>query len=707
MKFKDYISELKRRNVFKSAVAYLIVAWLIVQVLSILLPTFNASPVYLKNTIILLIIGFPVWLVLSWIFELTPTGFKKTEDAPIEFSANKTASDRLNKIIIGGLSIVIVVLVGNLMFSESSDVTSIPLKTNISVDDRNSIAVLPFANMSTDDDNTFFTEGMHEDVLNKLAGIKELKVIARTSVMPYADYKGSLDTLGLKLGVKFILEGSVRRFNNQIRVSANLVEAATGTSVWSSSYDRTIDNVFKLQNEIAQEITQTLKTELSQDESTNLNQIPTTVIEAYDNFIKARNILNSYYNTEELKQAIDFLEKAVDYDPKFEAGWELLSTSYVDLYERGLDFEDNQVSFMAKVRSKQALNQLEHLNNEGVYYFRAKAQYENIVEGNQMMALRSFDKALQLFPNDAKTLFSQGMLMMSLNQPAEGVRNFEAALNLDNQNFMINMYLRMSYQYGRHYEKLIPMLEQLYKEAPSKTHILVEIKYYQFLLDGKIASFNALKETIENLEITESCNLTIVKDNKMVVAMFNNNFENYIQNWMGTWDDHYKDHGNWSCPAIVNDELNKASLMLSHGKQTEAGKIIASALEYKGRPINEQSVCVYNKSVYEPKLDYLLGNTELALEKFHNEIPRVMNLQKFPRAAVEREVLLQTADMVAPDEVYTIYKQVIEIPFSMVGLETICANPWTYPNLIKNKNFQKEIVSDGRFVDFLRLNKFL
>lgn len=709
MKFKHYLAELKRRNVFKAAAAYLVVAWLLVQVLSILLPTFNVSSAILKNTIIGLIIGFPLWLIFSWVFEFTPEGIKKTEDVSSETSINKQTSQNLNRIIIGALSIIIIILVSNMVFKTDIKNTLTP-KLEIATeekDTRNSIAVLPFLNISTEEENAFFTEGMHEDVLNKLAGIKDLKVIARTSVLPYRNFQGNLDSLGNVLGVKYILEGSVRRFENQVKVITSLINANSGETLWTSSYDRTLSNVFVLQSEIAQEITQTLKTELSQSEAENLNQIPTTTIAAYDNFVKARNILNGYYNTQQLQQAIDYLEKAVEFDAEFVEGWELLSTSYSNLFERGLDFEDKIISSVAKGKAENALNKLQQISPESVFYYRAKGNFENIVLNDGIEALKSFDKALELFPNDAKTLFSQAILLSYLNQPRKSISKLEDAYNLDNQNGMVNLYLRMSYQYGRNYEKLIPLINKLYEKFPDRTHYLVQIEYYQFLIDGKLESFNKLQETIENLEITEACNLTVVKDSKMVVAMFNNEFDNYIENWLGTWDAHYVDHGNWSCPAIVNDELNKARLMIDNNKHQDAQSIINKAIANKTQPINEQSVCVFNKSVFEPKLEYFAGNTKEALEKFHKEVPRVMNLNKFPRGPVEREVLLQTADLIAPNEVYSLYKQISAMSYTMVGIETICSNPWTYPNLIKNPEFKKEIIADGRFVEFLKSNNIL
>jgi len=705
MNLKQYFQELKRRHVVKSGIAYLVVAWLTTQVLSIIIPAFELSPSLLKTSIIILTIGFPIWLIFSWIYDLTPEGLKKTEDIEFDAEASANKNVKLNRIIIGALSIAVILLVYNQFRLTDSFETEMAAATK--VDSRNSIAILPFINMSSDDDNAFFTEGMHEDVLNKLAGIKELKVIARTSVLPYRNYEGSLDSLGNKLGVKYILEGSVRRFENQIKISTNLIEAATGTSLWSNSYDRTIDNVFKLQSEIAQEITQTLKTTLSPKENNNLNAVPTTVIDAYDNFVKARNILNGYYNVEDLNKAMDYLKTAVGFDSNFIEGWGLLANAYSELYEFALDFDDKSVSVKAKINADEAIAKLEAIDADNVYTLRAKGYYQNMVLEDPIAALQSFDKALEAFPNDSSTLMYQAVIYMYLSQSDKALDNMERAYAIDNQNGMVRLYLKMGYTYSRKYEKLIPLIKAYYKEDPEKTHYEVEMNYYQFLIDGKISSFEALENSIANLQITDRCNLRVVKDNKMVVAMFNQDFNSYIDNWLGAWDSHHKDHGNWSCPQIINDELNQANLMLKNDRAEEASQILAQAIEAVERPINEMSMCVYNKAVYDPKLDYLSGNKELAKEKFYKDLPRVMNLTRYPRGSVERSVLLETADMVATEDVYNIYKQVISKPSSIVGLETVCANPWIYPNLLKDENFMAEVKQDGRFVDFLKINNFL
>lgn len=706
MNLKNYFSELKRRNVIKAALAYLVLAWLIIQVLSIILPTFEAPPYLLKLSIIILAIGFPIWLVFSWVYDFTSEGLKKTSDVDYDESFSKLKGKKLSAIIIGTLSIVVVILSINL-FSPKAENSNLSEIRKEKIDTRNSIAILPFANLSDVKDNTFFTEGMHQDVLNKLAGLKELRVIARTSVMGFKGFQGRLDSLGIVLNTKYFVEGTVRKYENQIRVSVNLIEAATNETLWSENYDRKLKNVFSIQNEIAQEIVDNLKTNISSTEVKELSKIPTENIKAYENYLMARNILNGYYETPQLSNAINYLNKAVKEDSNFIDAWSLLAKSNSDLYERSLSFEDNSMSIKAKEEAERALLKLTTIASNSAPHLRAKGYYENMVLKDPIKALQSFDKAIELVPNDAPTILYQGIMYAYLGQIRKGIENMERAYAVDNQNGLIRYILPSTYSNMGEYQKLINIYSDFLKQDPEKTHYAVEIKYYQFLLEGSIKSFKDLENSISTIRLTDRCDLETVKENKMVVAMFNNDYENYAANWIGKWDSHHADHGNWSCPAIINDELNQANLMVQNNKLSEAQKIIKKATETIEKPINEKSVCVFNVRVYKPKLDYLLGDKLVARAKFDAIITDVMNLNKFPRGLVERKVLLETADLIAPDVVYSIYKQVTSKELSMVSLETVCANPWKYPNLLKDPNFQKEVKKDGRFVDFLKMNKIL
>jgi len=228
MKLKPYIEELKRRNVFKAGVAYLIVAWLIAQIASIILPTFEAPPWVMKTMLFVLIIGFPINLVISWIYDVTPDGIKKTRSLnERSFLKNK----RLNKVIVSALLVTVVIIASNLFFNR------------VNTTDK-SIAVLAFADMSPNKDQEYFSDGISEELLNLLAKIPELKVISRTSSFSYKGTNKTATEIAKALNVSYILEGSIRKADNIVRVTAQLIRANDGFHEWSHTYDRALDSIF-------------------------------------------------------------------------------------------------------------------------------------------------------------------------------------------------------------------------------------------------------------------------------------------------------------------------------------------------------------------------------------------------------------------------------------------------------------------------------
>lgn len=707
MNLKNYIQELKRRNVIKSAIAYLVVAWLLVQVLSIVLPTFNAAPSILKTTIIALIIGFPIWIIFSWVFELTSEGLKKTDAVEIDTSVTSKTNVRLNRVIIGALSVVVILLIVNQFRMSESNASEIAELTK--VDNRKSIAVLPFSNMSIEDENVFFTEGVQEDVLNKLAGLKELKVISRTSVLKFKNYEGSLAEIGKRLDVKYIVEGSVQRNENRVKVTAKLIDAASEEMLWSNNYDRILENVFELQNEIAQEIVEKLKTKISEQEVKSLNEIPTKNIDAYDNFVKARLIINAaYYNYNQLVEAIGYLKKAVEFDANFVEAWAALSQSYSDQYQWQNNYGDDK-SILPGIKevALNALHKTIELNSESHHRYRAEGYFKDYVTEDPIGALKSFDKALAIFPNDAQTLKYQAEIYFKLAQVDNSVDNLEKAYAIDSENRSIIYGLTMGYEFAHRYKDMVPFLERLLELEPDKTHYAVQSKYYQFLNDGKLETFKAFENAVKTVKKTDVRDDRSVQNNEMTVAMLNNDFESYSIAYKGKWDRHQRGHGEWACPMIDNDDVNHAHLLMQKGKMEQAEEIIEKAKSAITHPYQKNGFCIFNKAAYNPKLEYMSGDKSLARKQFDSIVPEILNNTNFPRGPVERMVLLQTADMVAPDQVYVIYKQIISKPVTFTTMESVCANPWTYPNLLKDPNFIKDVKEDGRFVKFLEHYKLI
>ena len=244
-KLRRYIAELKRRNVIRAGVAYLVVAWLITQVISIVLPAFGAPPNFLKTALIILGIGFPIWLVFSWIYEFTPEGLKKTDEVRPEESISHETGSKLNRIIILSLLITIVVLVVDRFLNREAHVLDVGEK---------SIAVLAFADMSPNKDHEYFSDGISEELLNMLTRVQDLKVISRTSSFSYKGKNVTATEIGKELDVSHILEGSIRKAGNTVRVTAKLINTQNGEQEWSRTFDRDLDSIFKIQDDIAAEV---------------------------------------------------------------------------------------------------------------------------------------------------------------------------------------------------------------------------------------------------------------------------------------------------------------------------------------------------------------------------------------------------------------------------------------------------------------------
>lgn len=305
----SFFAELKRRKVFKVGAAYLVVAWLAVQAASIGFPAFDAPPWALRIFILVALLGFPIAVVMAWVFDITPAGVK----------LDRVASG--NKGLFAAAVLLIVLALGWYFYGQPSfrkgDVTT------PSVADRNSIAVLPFANMSGKTEEDYFSDGMTEELLNVLAKVPQLKVVARTSVFQFKGQGGDIREIGRKLGVTNIVEGSVRRDGPEVRITAQLVRVADGFHIWSETYDRKLERVFALQDQIARRIADALK--LSLGVSGPVAPRAPIDPQAYDEYLKGRALLRQ---RTDLPAAIAHLKAAVTKAPEFAAGWSSLSLTY-------------------------------------------------------------------------------------------------------------------------------------------------------------------------------------------------------------------------------------------------------------------------------------------------------------------------------------------------------------------------------------------
>ena len=288
---RNFFAELKRRNVYKVAVAYAVVAWLLIQVATQVFPFFEIPNWAVRLVVLLLILGFPVALILAWAFEITPEGIKRAEDVSPDESITSRGGRKLVGVTIALAVIAAGLLAFHLLRSKStptprqSEAATVPAITSQPIPDK-SIAVLPFDNLSRDPDNAYFASGIQDEIITRLAKIADLKVISRTSTQQYQSKPGNLSEIAKQLGVANILEGSVQKAADQVRVNVQLIQVASDSHLWADTYDRKLVDIFAVESEVAKAIADALQAKLTGGEQQALAVKPTNNSEAYDAYLR-------------------------------------------------------------------------------------------------------------------------------------------------------------------------------------------------------------------------------------------------------------------------------------------------------------------------------------------------------------------------------------------------------------------------------------
>ena len=322
---RNFFAELKRRNVYKVAVAYAVVAWLLLQGASIILPSFEAPAWTMKVLIVALMLGLPVAIILAWAFEITSEGIVRADDV----APNKSITRKTGRKLTGVIIAVTLAAFGLFLFqilrntSVVRSAPNTPTPETAPQPNSKSIAVLPFVNMSSDKENEYFVDGLTEEILNRLAQISELKVPGRTSSFAFKEKNSDLRQIGSALGVAHVLEGSVRKSGDRLRITAQLLRTADGFHLWSQSYDRKLDDVFAIQEEIARAIAGALSVQLKLGMEGQAER-STQDMEAYDNYLQARTLI-ALRTPDSLRRATLLLENAVQRDPGFAKAWAYLA----------------------------------------------------------------------------------------------------------------------------------------------------------------------------------------------------------------------------------------------------------------------------------------------------------------------------------------------------------------------------------------------
>ena len=383
---KKFIDELKRRSVIKSATAYLVVAWVLIQVSEFLLPMVNAPEWALKILTLILAIGLPIWIIISWIYDITPEGIEKTPEVSENKSVAEITNKRLNAFIIVSLSIAVIVM-GLKLFNPSSD-----------HDQRYVIAVLPFDNVNVDDNNDWFSKGLAIDIHTYLSKIENITIISERAVKEALDSKRTLAEIAKLLNVTHFIGGSVSQFENDIKINVHLTKTSNDKNQWAENYNRNLTNPFKVQQDVSQKIVTQLKVELTPEELKTLQKFPTENMEAYELFVKGR-LLNKTRNKEDLESSIELFEQAIFFDPNF-------AEAYVAMAQSNFNLRFNQsTSEGVKELIEKAKEFLIKALNIDPNTASAYAVMGNIYdfEEDWDKSKENYEVALALNPNDAYT----------------------------------------------------------------------------------------------------------------------------------------------------------------------------------------------------------------------------------------------------------------------------------------------------------------
>lgn len=424
-----FFSELKRRNVYRVGIAYIVVAWLALQALDIVVPILRAPEWFSQLILILLVIGLPFALIFAWAFEMTPEGLKREKDVDRTESITHETGQTLNRIIIGVLAVAVGVLLIDKFFLGDASVEPVAGSATseafeVTTTSSPSIAVLPFANMSADESSVYFSDGLADTLLHMLAQIREIRVAARTSSFQFRDQNTDIKEIASALNVRTILEGSVQRAGNKVRVTAQLIEADTGYHLWSGNYDRDMDDIFGIQDEIANEVVAALKVSLLGESVEKLKKHDTDNVEAYTEYLLAINDL-SQFSFESLGRAERHFREAVRLDPNYALAWARLGDTYLQTAETGAGASGPMLD-AARDAASRALAIDPDLAAALAVLGRAEVRSGNDEVGEQLLL-----RAVTLEPNDitAKRYYARA-LMFQL-RPDEAIAQLEQVLALD------------------------------------------------------------------------------------------------------------------------------------------------------------------------------------------------------------------------------------------------------------------------------------
>ncbi len=496
----SFFAELKRRNVFKVGIAYVLMAWVALQAADFALDLVDAPNWVIQTLFIVVLIGLPFALFFAWAFELTPEGIKREREVDRSQSITPKTGKKLNFMIIGALAVVVAYLLVDKYVLE--DLTGEPIQRTTqappealdeqaSSTDEHSIAVLPFANRSRSEDDEFFVDGMHDDLLTQLAKISGLKVISRTTMSQYKDTEKTIPQIARELGVSTILEGGVQRAGDRVRINAQLIDPSGDGHIWAETYDRemTVENLFDIQSEITRQIVSAVRGELTEEESDALAEQPTDNLAAYEAFLRGRAELDHPdYGPERAYRASEWFQRAVQLDPDFAQAWAKLSTAWSEVVWMAEDDE--------REAALEALERARALAPDAVETLLAEGAYEYRINSNYRAAMSRFEAAATKAPANTDALVWLATVGRRLDDWSRAMFHLQTAVDLDPGNMWVKSTYSETMILMGDFERAEPMVDSWrisYPEIPTFTTHKI---YILLLKDGDIEQARELLDSI-------------------------------------------------------------------------------------------------------------------------------------------------------------------------------------------------------------------
>jgi TolB-like protein/tetratricopeptide (TPR) repeat protein len=437
VKIDSFFAELRRRNVYKVAVAYIVAGWALSQGIAQVFPVFDIPNWVIRLIVLLIIIGLPIALVLAWMFELTPQGIKRTETADAMPASAKPRKYLWIYVVVVGAALSIGLFFLGRYSAGNAAVSGLPEK---------SIAVLPFESLSEEKGNAYFAEGVQDEILTRLAKVADLKVISRTSTQHFKSAPDDLRDIAKKLGVMNILEGSVQKAGDQVRVNVQLINALTDAHLWADTYDRKLTDIFAVESEIAKTIAETLQAKLTGSEKSSIAKTPTVDPEAYELYLRGKFFAEKRTGAD-LRKSIEYYDRAIAKDPGYPLAYVGLADSHLLLTAYGTISTKEAVA-PAKAALKRALEL-----DDSLAQAHASSGLLATLELDLNRAISELERAIQLNPNYATAHHWIALPLMAIGQFDRGIAEGKRAIELDPLSLIINADLCWVYFNGRHYDQ--------------------------------------------------------------------------------------------------------------------------------------------------------------------------------------------------------------------------------------------------------------